>query len=59
MNVNELICYGVRITFRTRQDNLNDAVKELEMFMSTFNIDVELCGMMRLYDGADRLIEEC
>lgn len=57
--MNELTCYGVRITFPTRQDNLNDAVKELEMFMSTFNIDVELCGMMQLYDEADRLMEEC
>ena len=57
--MNELTCYGVRITFPTRQDNLNDAVKELEMFMSTFNIDVELCGMMQLFDGADRLMEEC
>ena len=57
--MNELTCYGVRITFPTRQGNLNDAVKELEMFMSTFNIDVELCGMMQLYDEADRLMEEC
>ena len=57
--MNELRCYGVRITFPTKQDNLNKAVNELEKFMSTFNIDVELCGMMQLFDGADRLMEEC
>lgn len=57
--MNELKCYGVRITFPTRQKDLNKAVDELERFFATFNIDVELCGMMQLFDGADRLMEEC
>lgn len=57
--MNELRCYGVRIVFPTRQEDLNKAVDELERFFDTLNIDVELCGMMRLYDEADRLMEEC
>lgn len=59
MSVNELHCDGVRLVFRTRQESLDKAVSELEWFMAKFNIDVELSGMMRLYDSADRLLEVC
>lgn len=57
--MNQLICDGVRLGFNVKGDNLADAVDELERVCARLGIEVELSGMMRLYDEADRLLEVC
>lgn len=57
--MNQLICDGVKLRFATKNGNLTDAVDELERVCSVLGIEVELSGMMRLYDEADRLVEVC
>ena len=57
--MNQLICDEVRLGFNVKGDNLADAVDELERVCARLGIEVELSGMMRLYDEADRLLEVC
>lgn len=57
--MNQLICDGVRLGFTTHLPNLEAAVYELEARLKTMGIEVELSGMMRLYDEANRLLEVC
>ena len=57
--MNQLICDGVRLGLTTHLPDLESAVYELESRLKTMGIEVELSGMMRLYDEADRLLEVC
>ncbi len=57
--MNELLCYGCRLKIRTKAFDLDTAVQELEEMLFRMDIDVELNGMMKLTDGADRVLEEC
>ena len=57
--MNQLICDGVRLCFATKSGNLADAVDDLERVCALMGIEVELSGIMRLYNEADRLLEVC
>lgn len=56
---NTLICHGVKLGFFTTGDDIEEAVDELERVCAQMGIEIELSGIMQLYDEACRLLEEC
>lgn len=57
--MNELYCTGCRVYVKTKAGNLSDAVDELEQLCAKVGVEIVAEGYMRLFDGADRVLEEC